>query len=126
MTARESDPFHDDNLTQEEFEAAMNANFPLITIPDPLAVGKWLDDNALTRHGHRPVYGRAGWSNVFFLADCSDSLVSTAETPELLLSDILRKIGERDPLAKLRKEWEALGKPDLNDKDLARRAQDSK
>ena len=112
MTDRESDPFHDDNLTQEEFEAAMNANFPQITIPDPVAVGKWLDEQT-GEPWHTPSYGTQGWSCLHW--DGVTHQHARGPTHQYLLGEINRLLAENDPIAKLRKEWEAMGKPDLND-----------
>ena len=113
MTDRESDPFHDDNLTQEEFEAAMNANFPLITIPDPVAVGKWLDEQQPDISSpQRPTFGIYGWQVCHWTG--VTHIVPNGATPEELLVNLRAKLAEHDPLAKLRKEWEAMGKPDLN------------
>ena len=107
MNARESDPFHDDNLTQEEFEAAMNANFPLITIPDPVAVGKWLDERLPNCHGCSASFGRTGWT----ASHWTDGIWTYGQggLPEDVLSDIRRQLAENDPLAKLRKDAGALG-----------------
>ena len=109
MTARESDPFHDDNLTQEEFGAAMNANLPLITIPDPAAVGKWLDEQQPDVSGSplRPTYGFYGWQACYWTG--VTHIVPSGATPDELLANLRAKLAEHGPLAKLRKDAEALG-----------------
>ena len=109
MNARDNDPFHDDNLTQEEFEAAMNANFPLITIPDPAAVGKWLDEQQPDVSGSplRPTYGFYGWQACYWTGEAH--IVPMGETPEGLLANLRAKLAENDPLAKLHEDAAALG-----------------
>ena len=71
MNARESDPMHDDyNMTQEQFEQAATMNFPLITIPDPAAVGAWLDQEQPDISGPaRPTYGINGWCLVYWTGE---------------------------------------------------------
>ena len=92
-------------------------NFPLITIPDLAAVGAWLDEELGTNNGtHRPMYSMDGTICLNHWHKPADCIFATAITPEDLLADIRRQVAENDPLAKLRKEWEAMGKPDLNDK----------
>ena len=104
MNARESDPFHDDNLTQEEFEAAMNANFPLITIPDPAAVQVMLMDAFPEAYLAAASYDQRGWSMFAFLHGRKDDPTGRGETPEDALADLRAKLAENDPLAKLRKQ----------------------
>ena len=109
MNARDNDPFHDDNLTQEEFGAAMNANLPLITIPDPAAVGKWLDEQQPDVSGSplRPTHGISGWAVVYWTGETH--IVPVGATPDELLANLRGKLAEHDPLAKLRKDAGALG-----------------
>ncbi len=84
----------------------MNA-FPTITIPDPAAVGKWLDEELPTTWPHAASFGKTGWTG----SHCSgaDWTYGMGKTPEEMLSDIRRQIAEKDPVAKLRKEAEAQG-----------------
>ena len=109
MTARESDPFHDDDITQEEFEAAVTMNFPQITIEDPAAVGAWLDQQQPDVSGspQRPTYGISGWAVVYWTGETH--IVPTGFTPEGLLANLRSKLTEHDPLAKLHKDAAALG-----------------
>lgn len=87
--------------------------FPTITIPDPAAVGKWLDEQTLVTHGyHHPSFDDRGWS-VAHWYESTRHFQASGDTPEALLADIRRQLAENDPLAKLRKEWIAAGKPDL-------------
>jgi len=86
-------------------------NFPTITIPDPASVGKWLDEEVPQICPHRPSFG-VEWS--VFHWHGSEHFIATSDTPEALLADIRRQLAENDPLAKLRKEWIAAGRPDLN------------
>lgn len=84
-------------------------NFPTVTIPDPAAVGKWLDEQVPTQYSHRAVYGVAGWTSLFYPFGRIESEVATGDTPEALLADIQARLAANDPLAKLRKEAEAMG-----------------
>ena len=81
-------------------------NFPLITIPDPAAVGAWLDEQVPQICPHRPA-----WSDrlTAFHWVGSEYITATGDTPESLLADIRSQVAEFDPLAKLRKEAEAAG-----------------
>ena len=106
MTARDNDPFHDDNLTQEEFEAAMNMNFPLITIPDPVAVGNFLNNDFGSDY-HNPSFGLCGWSCLHW--DGVTHHHAQGATPYELLANLRAKLTEHDPLAKLHKDAAALG-----------------
>ena len=85
--------------------------FPTITIPNPASVGKWLDDE-LSDAYHDAAYNALGWSCLHW--DGARHHHGRGETPEALLADIRRQLAENDPLAKLRKEWIAAGRPDLN------------
>ena len=105
---RQDDPMHDDNITQEQFEKAAIMNFPTISIPDPAAVGKWLDQEQPGKAGpHLPTYSDA-WA-VCHWHTGGDYVYARAETPEALLNEIRAKLTESDPLAKLRKEAEQHG-----------------
>lgn len=84
-------------------------NFPQITIPDPAAVGKWLDEQVKVQYPIKPLYGIAGWTALFYPRGQFDSEVSHGDTPDELLADIKEKLIARDPLAKLRKEAEQHG-----------------
>ena len=110
MNARESDPFHDDNITQEEFESAAAMNFPLITIPDPAAVGEWLDTEQPQTHGwtHLVYYSLGKLSTEHWLAP-SEYVDAEGETPDELLANLRAKLAEHDPIDKLRKEAESAG-----------------
>lgn len=101
---------HDDKITQEEFERAATMNsFPTITIPDPAAVGKWLDEQLppLPHDTQTPTYGCNGWCVVRY--DGTRHIVPMGKTPEDLLEDMRAMLAVSDPLAKLRKEAEAHG-----------------
>ncbi len=86
-------------------------NFPTITIPDPAAVGKWLDEQT-GKDWHAAAYGPHGWSCLHW--DGTTHFHARGPTPEYMLGEINSHLANKDPLAKLRKEWEAMGKPDLN------------
>jgi hypothetical protein len=83
-------------------------NFPTITIPDPAAVGKWLDEQQPGKGGAHSVSYSDEWSVCHWYGG-SDYIYARAATPEALLAEIRRKLAENDPLAKLRKEAEAAG-----------------
>ena len=88
--------------------------FPLITIPDPAAVGKWLDEQLGTAMGpHHAMFTANGWSTMHWPKVSSEYVTGQGDTPEALLADIRRQLAENDPLEKLRKEWIAAGKPNL-------------
>ena len=94
-------------------------NFPLITIPDPAAVGAWLDQEQPDKSSpSRPTYGVYGWQVCHWTGETH--VVPSGATPEDLLTSLRAKLAEHDPLAKLRKEWEAMGKPDLNASGMGR------
>ena len=84
-------------------------NFPLITIPDPAAVGAWLDQElGVIALPHRPQYGPSGWHcNHWHVSN--DFLTATGNSIPELVEDIRSKLAASDPLAKLRKEAEAAG-----------------
>lgn len=109
MNARESDPMYDDyNMTQEQFQQAATMNFPTITIPDPSAVGAWLDQEQPGKAGcHMPTFSDE-WAVCHWYAG-SDYVYARGATPESLLAAIRDKLKEHDPLAKLRKDAEARG-----------------
>ena len=108
MNARESDPMHDDNITQEEFKQAATMNFPTITIPDPVAVGAWLDEQVPSKSGAQQPSFDGFWSVCHWHMP-TDYVFARADTPEALLADIRAKLAEHDPLDKLRKDAEAHG-----------------
>jgi hypothetical protein len=81
-------------------------NFPTITIPDPAAVGQWLDQE-LSESYHVPAYNAQGWSCLYWNGKTHQH--GRGNTPEALLADIRRQFAEADPLAKLRKEADKLG-----------------
>jgi len=87
-------------------------NFPTITIPDPASVGKWLDEQTGVDM-HKAVREAGAWSCLHW--DGNRHYSATGETPEALLADIRRQLAENDPLEKLRKEWIAAGRPNLED-----------
>ena len=88
-------------------------NFPTITIPDPAAVGAWLDQElGVVALPHRPQYGPSGWScNHWHVSN--DFFTATGNTVPELVGDIREQLARYDPLAKLRKEWLAAGCPKL-------------
>ena len=88
--------------------------FPTITIPDPAAVGKWLDEQLPAVDPHRVNYlhsGRLITCHWLTPGACIDGI---GDTPEAILADIRRQLADNDPLAKLRKEWIAAGRPNLD------------
>lgn len=104
---------HDDNITQEEFEKAAAMNFPQITIPDPAAVEAMLDEafpHAMLRHA---AFDKDGWRMFAMMHGTRDDPIGKGATPEDALVDLKTKLAENDPLEKLRKEWVAAGKPNL-------------
>ena len=84
-------------------------NFPLITIPDPAAVGAWLDREQPDISGSplRPTHGISGWAVVYWTGETH--IVPVGATPDELLANLRGKLAEHDPLARLRKDAEALG-----------------
>lgn len=52
-----------------------------------------------------------------FLSGRKEYPTGHGATPEECLADLRAKLAADDPLAKLRKEWESMGKPDLNTQD---------
>lgn len=88
-------------------------NFPTITIPDPAAVGKWLDEQLGDEHmvAHNPHFSDRGWSFLHYYK--GKHLFSCEATPEEAMQKLREQIAEMDaltdPLAKLRKEAEAMG-----------------
>lgn len=88
--------------------------FPTITIPDPASVGKWLDEELGTDEGkHAAMFCNYGWTCLHWFS-ASDYVRGTAPTPGELVAVIRDKVAANDPLEKLRKEWIAAGRPDLN------------
>lgn len=93
-------------------------NFPTVTIPDPAAVGRWLDEQVPSSSNHNVSFIRGRFFTIHWLIGYP-SIDAYGNTPDELLENLRKGIAACDPLAKLRKEWEAMGKPDLNDKPLA-------
>jgi len=87
--------------------------FPTITIPDPASVGKWLDEQAPGYCAHEPAIYDGKWK-VTHWDQHTQCFTVAADSAEGLLPIIQAKLKERDPLEKLRKEWIAAGRPDLN------------
>lgn len=84
-------------------------NLPIITIPDPAAVGAWLDKElGVIALPHRPNYGPSGWSCNHWHV-CNDFLMATGNTIPELVENLRLKIEEYDPLAKLRKDAKSAG-----------------
>ena len=81
-------------------------NFPRITIPDPAAVGKWLDEQVPCVCPHRPRFND-GWQVIHW--HNSEAMHANGSDHEALLADIRRQLAESEPLAKLRKEAEQHG-----------------
>ena len=103
MNARDCDPFADDDITQGEFEEAMTANFPTITIPDPAAVGAWLDEQQPGSFPARVSYTAGNMYCVHWPVG-NDCVIPYGATPDELLVNLRAKIAERDPVAKLAKD----------------------
>ena len=84
--------------------------FPQITIPDPAAVGRWLDEQlgAGSSHSNPSFSTDIGWHHIHWF-EGSKYVSATGDTPEALLADIRRQLAENDPLEKLRKEAEQHG-----------------
>ena len=93
-------------------------NFPTVTIPDPAAVGKWLDEQVPTYDNspHYPQWWNGAWAVLHWMPEAK-SVTAKGDSPELVLADLREKLAEHDPLAKLRKEWESLGCPELKKQD---------
>lgn len=83
-------------------------NFPQITIPDPAAVGKWLDEQIPPASEHCPMFRDGEWQACHWFAP-AEYVFATGDSPESLLAKIRELMGENDPLAKLRKEAEQHG-----------------
>jgi hypothetical protein len=93
--------------------------FPEITIPDPAHVWEMLKSELPTTGSvDKPRFGPTGWHCVYWLT-VSECLVAEAASPFGLMQILKEKTAAHDPLAKLRKEWEAMGKPDLNNNNPA-------
>jgi hypothetical protein len=82
-------------------------NFSTITIPDPAAVVRWLDEQLPGSGGCSASFGRTGWTGSYFSG--LEWTYGQGRLPEELLADIRRQLAENDPLAKLRKEAEKHG-----------------
>jgi len=85
-------------------------NFPTITIPDPAAVGAWLDQEVPQCNDwrHNIHYRHGAYSTMHWTAPAS-YVDATGATPEDLLADLRANLAIHDPLAKLRKEAEQHG-----------------
>ena len=85
-------------------------NFPTITIPDPAAVGKWLDCEEPQSHSrdHIVHYTSGNLSTMHWIEPC-EYVDAKGSTPDELLVNLRAKLAEHDPLAKPRKEAEARG-----------------
>jgi hypothetical protein len=79
--------------------------FPTITIPDPEAVGKWLDQEQpmYDKSSHAVAFRRGKFEVEHWVPGCNFYRVA-AFTPSALLEDIRAKLAAHDPLAKLRAE----------------------
>lgn len=84
-------------------------NFPTVTIPDPAAVGKWLDEQVPCGDPHRVHFMAGGYWRAFHWTNPTTYVDAEGLTPQALLADIQAKLAANDPLAKLRKEAEAHG-----------------
>ena len=83
-------------------------NFPTITIPDPAAVGAWIDQEQPDISGPaRPTYGINGWQVCHWTGETH--IVPSGATPEDLLANLRDRLKEHDPVAKLRKNAESHG-----------------
>jgi hypothetical protein len=83
--------------------------FPTITIPDPAAVGKWLDEQAPSQDNHRVHFMAGGCWTCYHWNSPTRYFDANGDTPEDLLADIRRQLAENDPLAKLRAEADKHG-----------------
>jgi len=84
--------------------------FPTITIPDPAAVGAWLDCEHPQTHSwnHLVHYAHGNLTTMHWTAP-GEYVDARGDTPEALLADLRANIAAHDPLEKLRKEAEAAG-----------------
>ena len=79
-----------------------------ITIPDPAAVGAWLDKEQPDKGSpQRPTFGINGWQVCHWTGETH--IVPSGATPEELLANLRAKLAELDPLAKAREQLEAAG-----------------
>ena len=85
-------------------------NFPTITIPDPAAVGAWLDEQVPQCNGwtHGVHYRHGAYSTMHWITPGS-YVDAQATSPENLLANLRANLAALDPLAKLRKEAEQHG-----------------
>ena len=83
-------------------------NFPTVTIPDPAAVGRWLDQEQPAASAHSVSYIRGKFFSIHWLPG-NTPIDAYGSNPDALLADIRAKLAELDPLAKLRKDAEAHG-----------------
>jgi len=106
---RESDPMHDDIITQEEFEAAAAMSFPTITIPDPKAVQAMLLQAFPDAYLASASYDHRGWSMFAFLHGRKEDPTGHGATPGECLADLRAKLAACDPVAKLARDAAAAG-----------------
>jgi hypothetical protein len=84
--------------------------FKTITIPDPAEVGAWLDRELPNSMRHHVIYRATGWFTMSWPNKQPYSYVEAeSDTPQKLLAELRRKLGELDPLAKAREQLEAAG-----------------
>jgi hypothetical protein len=83
-------------------------NFPAITIPDPAAVGKWLDEELPQHSGGHTAHYSNEWA-VCHWHTPGDYIYVRSATPEGLLVNIRAKLAQMDPLYKLRAEADKHG-----------------
>ena len=85
-------------------------NFPLITIPDPAAVGAWLDEQVPQAYEwkHHIVFSRGRLSTMHWTS-ASTYVDADGKTFDELLANLRHAIESAAPLAKLRKDAESHG-----------------
>jgi hypothetical protein len=79
-----------------------------VTIPDPAEVAAMLDREFPSYMGHSPVYGKTGWSCTHWPSDGGRDVWAMGKTPEKLLAELCKEIGQNSPLERLRREADAL------------------
>ena len=85
-------------------------NIPTITIPDPTAVGAWLDHEVPQCHDWKHgVHFRGGVFSTMHWLSPSSYVEACAATPCELLANLRANIAAHDPLAKLRADAKAAG-----------------
>jgi hypothetical protein len=82
--------------------------FPQITIPDPAAVGKWLDEELPQYAGKHTAHYSNEWA-VCHWHTPGDYIYARGETPEAVLAEIRLQLAQMDPLYKLRAEADKHG-----------------